>query len=774
VILLAAAAAPFIGADRFATTIERGLEQSLGRPVEIRGKVRFRLLPRPGFTIDDPEGGIAVVIEELPQFGVEPLAYVESLTVAVALPALLTGRVELVGILLENPHVNLTKLDTGGWNVQPLVTRALAPPSGVRRSLPAIEVTGGRINFKLGDRKSVFYLAETDLTVEADTSDPDRLGVRFEGEPARTDRASRGFGRLSGRGLVHLNRRPNEQSRMELSLSLEKSSIGEFMTLVEGRSIGLSGMVASEARLSGPASNIEITGRLKLDVTDRFRAILSRASDRGLDFRGHLDLRQQEFRLETLPRSDTPVSVRVRASDLFGRARWAALLTLREAPLESIGSLAREVGVTMPADLPVSGRTSGALGIAGSVVKGGVTFTEAAFGGATPMEVASAELRVNGRQMEFTPTVVRFGQEEVRVEGRLNAASGRREFSAQTAGISVSRWRQFMQNVLRTPATPLLEHVIDGRWSGVLRSHAEGDGAAVWNGELRLINSRLRVEGLAEPVRLDNAQFRIRGSTLAARRLAGWLGRVQFSGEYASGGRPGRPDQLTLTIPRMGADDIEAIVVPALQRRRGLLDRALQRSGTGPAWLGRRRLDAGVHIGLLDLGEYSIEEVKARLSWDGPRLAVRDLAGTLAQGQLAGKAAINLDASEPMSEGNVALLGLPSLDGRLTLEADWSSRGAGAAFWRNLAARGTFQGHQLDAGSHTLESVSGRFEYSSQAGSTRLQIAEMQATVAGEACHGQGSSQPDGRLVVELAGSGRPIRLAGRLSGLRLEFASVP
>ena len=59
---------------------------------------------------------------------------------------------------------------------------------------PAIHVRDGRIHFKFGDTKSVFYLTETDL----DISPPDHarrwLEVVCSGKPARTDRSAQGLG----------------------------------------------------------------------------------------------------------------------------------------------------------------------------------------------------------------------------------------------------------------------------------------------------------------------------------------------------------------------------------------------------------------------------------------------------------------------------------------------------------------------------------------------------------------------------------------------------
>src|SRR4051812_12671660 len=73
-ILLLAAAwyVPKLSAESYREPIHMGLENALGRKVQI-GEVKFRLLPIPGFTISD------VIIGEDPAIGPEPIAYVKTL-----------------------------------------------------------------------------------------------------------------------------------------------------------------------------------------------------------------------------------------------------------------------------------------------------------------------------------------------------------------------------------------------------------------------------------------------------------------------------------------------------------------------------------------------------------------------------------------------------------------------------------------------------------------------------------------------------------------------
>jgi len=78
----------------------------------------------------------------------------------------------------------------------------------------------GRINFKFGETKSIFYLLDTDLDLWPPGSAGEPWTMRVKGEPARTDRAARGFGNFILRGEWHA-----EAKTAVLDLKLEESEI---------------------------------------------------------------------------------------------------------------------------------------------------------------------------------------------------------------------------------------------------------------------------------------------------------------------------------------------------------------------------------------------------------------------------------------------------------------------------------------------------------------------------------------------------------------------
>src|SRR5271170_453788 len=138
--------ARFLQVDFVRPPIERALGRALGRKVEI-DEAHFNLFTGPGFTLS------RVTIHEDPRAGVEPFAYVETLDARVRLLSLFSRKLEFSTLRLGEASVNLVKTEAGPWNFQYL----LGNTSSNTRRTPAIKMRSGRVNFKFGDTKSVFY-----------------------------------------------------------------------------------------------------------------------------------------------------------------------------------------------------------------------------------------------------------------------------------------------------------------------------------------------------------------------------------------------------------------------------------------------------------------------------------------------------------------------------------------------------------------------------------------------------------------------------------------
>jgi len=760
-VLLAALATPFLGADRFASGLQWRLEQALGRKVEIKGQVSLYILPRPGFSAEQ------VVVHEDATFGVEPLAYVSTLETDISLTALLLARKEISSIRLVEPSINLTHAG-GKWNTQALLDQVTAQAEAAG-NLPDLEVQGGRVNLKFDDTKAVLYLADTDLKVEAGSGS--QIDVQFSGEPARTDRPSRAFGRLSGRGWI---RRGPGAGAMDLSLSIQRTAIAEIATLAQGRSSGLGGLVAARARLRGPLDNVAITGRLELEEFERLSWLLPEKAGWGLDYRGNLNLLNETMHMEThsADGESLPLSVRFRASDLIRRPNWAVLATLRELPFSSLRSLAEETDAAFPKMLNVDGKLSGALGYSASAGLHGQVKLEAAsviapeFG---KLQMADASVIVRGSETQLLPTRLELENNgRMMVDMRYDGATGEADVRMQGTEVPSDSLREGWKRMFGSALPEPMELCRGGSWTGTLRYNGN------WSGEARLEGATCRVDGVAGELNLVSAPMRLRGESVEIGPVEAALAGLPVRGSYRLEPSRLRTHQVQLAIERASLDEISRLLAPALSRGQSFLDRTLRRRAAIPAWLAGRRMEINLRVGSLMAAGQALHNFRSRWYWNGGQIEIRDIAAEVAEGTVSGTLLVDL---APPSAGYQARLEMHDLawqGGRLDLDTTLEGTGIGETFFASLRLNGTYQARNVMV-EPELEwrSGTGCFQYAPAQGGSRLQLTAMQTQIGGETFHGHGQSGADGSQPIEAAGTARQLRWAGRLQGLKLELVSA-
>ena len=105
-VLAAGIGAPYLRADYFASRIQEGLEQSLGRKVRI-GNARYNVFRGPGFQVEE------VTIAEDERIGIEPFAHVAEVQCRVDLLSLFSGKIRFSNLRLVEPSVNFARTESG-------------------------------------------------------------------------------------------------------------------------------------------------------------------------------------------------------------------------------------------------------------------------------------------------------------------------------------------------------------------------------------------------------------------------------------------------------------------------------------------------------------------------------------------------------------------------------------------------------------------------------------------------------------------------------------
>lgn len=769
VLIAIAAALPFFPVELLRAPIQRALERSLGRKVEI-GAVHFTIFPSwtpsPGFTLDE------VVIHEDARAGIEPFAYVDSLGASVRLLSLFKHKLEFSSLNLggQTVNINLVKTASGPWNFQYL----LGGPVGSVGVIPALRMRGGRVNFKFGDTKSVFFFDDADLDVVPGSGGS--VELRFGGVPARTDHAAQDFGRFFVRGTSSAGNRT-----LNFNVELERSSLEETLRLFDPAGFGIQGSVALQAQLSGDPSQLYVYGQMQVGDVHRWDLLPASFSTLKMPFTGILDLRTEKLALSTAADApNPPVTVHLNARGLLSAPDWDAAADLQSVPLAPLLQIARRMGATLPDDLTVDGSVSGSVAYSREsefrghigIVKASITLPQAPLVSA---DSATVDIGTeNGvSTMRLQPATLHVGETRtVEVEGSAALGVGLSgtpglDLKITTRSLALADMRSFGLG-----AVPLLEHATQGTWRGWARYHTIDGGSessasrpGEWTGESELIDARIPLDGLADPIQIKSAALSLNGKRASITRLRAKAGAVNFTGDYRWEQGAARPHRFRLVIPDADAAEIQRLLEPALIRQRGFLARTLGfRPAALPEWLSGRHAEGTIAIDTLTAGDTKLRGLWARLIWDAGAIHLLGLNARAdpAPASVDGDLTIDLSAAAPQYHFEGEAKDVAWRNGRIDLEGILDAQGSGLQLLETARAEGHLRGRSIAfAPDADFRAVAGDFQVGP--GASHWKLSNLEAAVGPENFTGSGVSQADGRIVLDLANRAHQVHYAGAL-----------
>lgn len=756
---VAAATAPFINAGAYAGSIQRGLEASLGRKVSFR-EARFTLLFGPGFSLSD------VTIEEDPKFGLEPFAYVPTLRARLRLDRLLLGQVVFSSVRLVEPSINIVRRDDGAWNMMELADRLSSKGGTSVHLFPAVQVSDGRLDFKLGVRKTTIYLTETSLSVYGE--DGGKLYIQFAGSPARTDRAGNGFGSISG----HVNWYPHpataQANQLEGNIKLDRSNLSELSTFFRGEDAGVHGIVSGQARVAGPASALHVIGSLRFEDLHRWDLLPSSGENWDVAYEGLIDVPARSLNLHTVHESgqgSSPVELAVNGVDFLAHPAWSMTATLNGAPARGLLPLARRMGLDLPEALHVDGSISGALSYeAAKGWTGGVGISN--FTASVPnapafhAEVVQAKLEPERIHLD-SGRITSNDAGWLDVSGDFDRHGKRFSVSLGMNGFPARNLRDLFANWVEWPAA--IESLQAGDVTGTLNYDWMPDKTAVWSGKLAVEDGQIAIPQLPEqladakgqltfdPGQIDLTQFT---ASYKKRIVHGSLHLDQLA----------MPHRFRLQLSGSDLSDWQTVLSPGKDAN------WLARLGVGryhaPEWVHDVDLTGDVDLPQTTLNTIAVGEVRSHVRWIGLSIQLSALHVRLQPGQIDGAATISLGGDAPKYTLNASLSELPWRGGFLSAQGIAQSAGVGEDALRRLSAKGTFAGRDVALSSDDLlGSVSGKFQLSFADGWPDLHLSDVQATQGDELWTGAASSSSDGKLVLDLQQhDGRQRRIVSTLS----------
>ncbi len=406
--------------------------------------------------------------------------------------------------------------------------------------MPDIQIRGGRIDFKFGDTKSVFYISDADVDVYPNENG--EVVIRFSGAPARTDQASQSFGELSARGLLQSG--PNGESQLSMGVHLDRTAISELTRLFHGSDIGVHGYVFADAKLDGPLSKLDITGNLNISDVHRWDLMPAPGEGWTLNYRGLLNLTGHHLELATVaatPAQPDPVSVEFRLDDYLAAPKWAGNLQFHDLPAASLVETARHFGAPLPPGVQVEGKVEGGIGYSSQSGVGG------------QLSLASASVKFPGRAVprsstprkckspmakwcSLLPTYEMEDGQSAQIEGDYALDNNHAAFRISTRQLAVGA-----THLLDARQFPLLGQLHQGSWKGWISYESTAENPGVWSGQYDLQNAVIDIPGLASPVRLASATVQMYEGGIQLTRVRGRAGTVKFEGDYrydASAARP--------------------------------------------------------------------------------------------------------------------------------------------------------------------------------------------------------------------------------------------
>lgn len=593
-IILAIVIPPFINVSRYKARITEAISNSLARPVSV-GAISLRLLPQPGFTLEN------FVVGDDPAFSAEPILRAEEVRATLRMTSLWRGKFEIARLSLQYPSLNLVRNHSGRLNLESLLARASqvrAAPTTARKPesrprFPYIEAEGGRINFKTGLEKKVLALTEADFSLWSPWEDEWRM--RLEARAVRTDTAMNDSGLLTVEGSFH-RAEQLAQTPLNVKWSLERGQLGQITKLIYGRDRGWRGSVATSGSITGVLGVPTFALQVAVDDFRRYDIAGGGSLRLAVQCNGHLNSSSGTttgFALCNAPVGSGQVSTEL--SFVRGLDEYTIKTSINTIPLQSLVAFARHAKRGVPDDLSATGSLTGLFYFSRAAGKFSLTMDGAAtatdftlksdllgrdlalgnvkFGYGTvnprPVRVRGAVLTspADPSRLEFPKFQLALGANAplvgnawVSPDGYSLSLHGDAELSrlmqvARALGIGVPHFQAF--------GSTRVAIAIDGEWKGFAQPSARGT--------LQLRNARAEIPGIAQPVQIASATVSLAHDELRVQNLAASADDVTLTGN-AVFPRSCEQDipctsQLQLQFDEIDPEKLNALLNPRLKQR---------------------------------------------------------------------------------------------------------------------------------------------------------------------------------------------------------------
>jgi hypothetical protein len=695
------------GASRLKSRIITSLSAAVGRPVDL-GTVHIRLLPRPGFDLEN------LVVYDDPAFGSEPMLRASEVTADLRLSSLLRGRLEVAKLDLTEPSLNLVHHAGGGWNFQGLLERAARTPlaptgkmkSEPRPGFPYIEGSSGRINFKNGPEKKPYALTSADFSLWQDSENV--WGIRLKALPFRSDMNLNDTGQLQVSGTwqraVSFRDTP-----VQFNVEWAGAQIGQITKFFTGNDGGWRGEILFDATVTGTPALLKISSTVSADDFRRYDI----TSGTSLRLAGRCDgeYNTQEHVFHQIDCS-APVGSGLLTiageGGLPGSHRYALAVTARNVPTSAIGALARRAKKDLPEDLALEGMLQGKLSLAEDAASGAAPRFEG-HGQIEDLRVSSASNKgdlgpqtiplaitdsaaLRGKTGARAPAAARFEFGPFTIERARPGAAAVRGWVDRAGyaftilgdaevGRTLRVARTFGLRTISPAAegTAQLNLQIAGLWMG------QG-GTAVFagpqvTGSAKLRNVRFGLRGAGEPVEIASAEMQFSPDEVRVGKLnlkaAGAVWKGSLAMPRGCGSPESCPVRFQLNTDEISLNEVNDWAYPSPKSRPWY---RLGSAKLAPSLLARVRASGRVTADRFVLRSVSASGLSANISLNAGKLEVSSLDAELLGGIYRGKWQADFGVKPAVCSGSGNLTGISLGSISRLMKDDWVEGTAGASY----------------------------------------------------------------------------------------------
>jgi uncharacterized protein involved in outer membrane biogenesis len=704
------------GASRLKSRIAASISAGLARPVEI-GSVHLRLLPRPGFDLEN------LVVYDDPAFGQEPMLRAPEVTADLRLTSLLRGRLEIARLDVNDPSLNLVHGDNGRWNLEALLERSshvpLAPTAKAkleaRPAFPYIQVSSGRINFKVRQEKKPYALTNADFALWQESENT--WGIRLKAEPFRGDVNLNDTGTLRVNGTWQ-RAMSLRDTPMQFSVEWDRPQLGQLTKFLSGEDKGWRGAVQLDVTLTGTPASLQVTS--DASIRDFHRYDIS--NRQAFPLAAHCD-----GRYSSLDHVVHEVFCRVPVGNgqltlkgdvgLPASHRYDVVLNAEDVPASALVALAQHAKKSLPEDMEANGEIRGSLTMRSNGLANGAAVDAPEFSGigeVVRLHLASPSSKAS---LDVATIPVRLTADESAEHGLARntgpglqfgpfpLSSGRGTFPVARGWIGLSGYRIALLGEAEVGRTlrvaklfglPALATAADGQAqidlqiAGTWHGWMEGTRAGFSNlpqpqvtGTAKLRSVRVEVHGVEEPIEISSANLQLLPDKVRVTKLSANAAHALWTGTLELPRGCGTPGACTvsfdLSTNQLNLSDVAQWVSPRPKpqpwyRLPSASDQA------APTFFTSLHADGSVTASRLLLRGLTANHVSADVSLDAGKLQLSDLRGELLGGKHRGEWQADFSVRPPVYTGSGTVTGIALRQLASAMHDEWIAGTAGGNY----------------------------------------------------------------------------------------------